>query len=213
MPGARGAAARRPAAGDAVVQGRPGAQQRHRADARDRRAGAGEARGPARHRRPRRGDDHRRLRRPPRRVRARKCTRCVRIRARSQVAANLRQLLAGSTLADIPYHLVPRFRPWQPASWDDAEAQALRFDIGWDWVPLSPAPRPREVLPALPAVPRRQEAPAAGQLFAALHPAGAWRGARCGRAGRSACSTSSSTRSPTTRWCSRMRRPSTSSSR
>src|SRR3546814_20589872 len=34
------------------------------------------------------------------------------------------------------------------------------------------APRPREVLPALQAVPRRPEAPPAGQLFAALHPAG-----------------------------------------
>lgn len=53
-----------------------------------------------------------------------------------QVAANLRRLLAGSTLADIPYHLVPRFRPWQPASWDTPEARALRFDIGWDWVPF-----------------------------------------------------------------------------
>ena len=50
-------------------------------------------------------------------------------------AANLRGLLAGSTLADIPYHLVPRFRPWLPKSWDTAEAQALGFDIGWDWVP------------------------------------------------------------------------------
>lgn len=52
------------------------------------------------------------------------------------VAANLRELLDGSTLADIPYHLVPRFRPWQPDSWQTAEQQALRFDIGWDWVPL-----------------------------------------------------------------------------
>jgi len=52
-----------------------------------------------------------------------------------RVAANLRRLLAGSTLADIAYHLVPKFRPWLPASWDTAEAQALRFDIGWDWVP------------------------------------------------------------------------------
>ena len=52
-----------------------------------------------------------------------------------EVAAHLRELLAGSTLADIPYHLVPRFRPWLPSSWDTAEAQALRFDIGWDWVP------------------------------------------------------------------------------
>jgi len=52
-----------------------------------------------------------------------------------EVAAHLRELLDGSTLADIPYHLVPRFRPWLPTSWDTAEAQALRFDIGWDWVP------------------------------------------------------------------------------
>lgn len=52
-----------------------------------------------------------------------------------QVAANLRGLLAGSTLADIAYHLVPRFRQWLPTSWDTADAQALRFDIGWDWVP------------------------------------------------------------------------------
>lgn len=51
------------------------------------------------------------------------------------VAGRLRELLDGSTLADIPYHLVPRFRPWLPRSWDTAEAQALRFDIGWDWVP------------------------------------------------------------------------------
>lgn len=52
-----------------------------------------------------------------------------------EVAANLRRLLGGSTLADIPYHLVPRFRQWLPSSWDDADAQQLRFDIGWDWVP------------------------------------------------------------------------------
>jgi histidine ammonia-lyase len=52
-------------------------------------------------------------------------------------AANLRRLLDGSTLADIGYHLVPRFRQWQPGSWDTPEAQACTFDIGWDWVPLS----------------------------------------------------------------------------
>ncbi|WP_374319084.1 HAL/PAL/TAL family ammonia-lyase [Pseudoxanthomonas kaohsiungensis] len=57
-----------------------------------------------------------------------------------QVAANLRRLLEGSTLADIAYHLVPRFRQWLPSSWSPfpqagADAQALRFDIGWDWVP------------------------------------------------------------------------------
>lgn len=52
-----------------------------------------------------------------------------------QVAANLLRLLAGSTLADIPYHLVPKFRQWLPSSWGEREMQALRFDIGWDWVP------------------------------------------------------------------------------
>lgn len=51
------------------------------------------------------------------------------------VAQRLRELLHGSTLADIPYHLVPKFRPWLPQSWDTQESQALRFDIGWDWVP------------------------------------------------------------------------------
>ncbi|MGY0619162.1 HAL/PAL/TAL family ammonia-lyase [Lysobacter sp. A378] len=53
-----------------------------------------------------------------------------------EVAAHLRRLLDGSTLADIPYHLVPRFKPWSPRAWDTPDAQALRFDIGWDWVPL-----------------------------------------------------------------------------
>ena len=52
-------------------------------------------------------------------------------------AANLRILLEGSTLADIPYHLVPKFRAWQPGSWDTEQVQQLRFDIGWDWVPMA----------------------------------------------------------------------------
>ena len=54
-----------------------------------------------------------------------------------RTAENLRKLLAGSTLANIDYHLVPKFRPWLPTSWDTREARALSFDIGWDWVPLS----------------------------------------------------------------------------
>ena len=53
-----------------------------------------------------------------------------------RVASNLRSLLAGSPLADIPYHLVPRFRQWLPTSWSTQEAQQLSFDIGWDWVPF-----------------------------------------------------------------------------
>ena len=53
-----------------------------------------------------------------------------------QSAANLRRLLDGSTLADIAYHLVPKFRQWCADSWATPEQQALGFDIGWDWVPL-----------------------------------------------------------------------------
>ncbi|MGY0504165.1 HAL/PAL/TAL family ammonia-lyase [Luteimonas sp. e5] len=52
-----------------------------------------------------------------------------------ETAANLRRLLEGSSLADIPYHLVPRFKPWQPDSWQGEAARRHRFDIGWDWVP------------------------------------------------------------------------------
>ena len=32
---------------------------------------------------------------------------------------------------------MPRFKAWQPDSWVEAEDQALRFDISWDWVPPS----------------------------------------------------------------------------
>ena len=53
-----------------------------------------------------------------------------------RVAGNLRTMLNGSTLADIAYHLVPKFRQWLPTSWDSPEAQQLSFDIGWDWVPF-----------------------------------------------------------------------------
>jgi histidine ammonia-lyase len=41
-----------------------------------------------------------------------------------ETAANLRRLLDGSTLADIPYHLVPRFKNWLADSWSDPNAQA-----------------------------------------------------------------------------------------
>ncbi|MGH8042478.1 MAG: HAL/PAL/TAL family ammonia-lyase, partial [Rudaea sp.] len=54
-----------------------------------------------------------------------------------ETAANLRRLLEGSTLADIPYHLVPRFKTWLAESWDAPEDQAYRFDIGWDYVPAA----------------------------------------------------------------------------
>ena len=50
-------------------------------------------------------------------------------------AAHLRELLAGSTLIDIPYHLVPRFATWTAQAWREPEDQALHFDLAWDWVP------------------------------------------------------------------------------
>src|SRR5690606_1752746 len=52
-------------------------------------------------------------------------------------AANLRDLLDGSTLVDIPYHLVPRFRTWLPDSWADPADQSHHFDISWEWLPPS----------------------------------------------------------------------------
>src|SRR3546814_680317 len=62
-----------------------------------------------------------------------------------RVAANLRSLLSGSTLADIPYHLVPKFRSWQPSSWDGDDARALNFDICREGMPFSP-PHSRQQL-------------------------------------------------------------------
>ena len=52
-----------------------------------------------------------------------------------RAAANLRALLAGSTLSDIPYHLVPKFEAWSPTAWADGEDAC--FDIAWQWVPLT----------------------------------------------------------------------------
>jgi histidine ammonia-lyase len=54
-----------------------------------------------------------------------------------ETAAHLRRLLEGSTLTDIAYHLVPRFKTWLAGSWRDPADQVHRFDIGWDWVPPS----------------------------------------------------------------------------
>jgi len=55
-----------------------------------------------------------------------------------QVAAaqHVRELLDGSTLIDIPYHLVPRFRTWTAKAWTTPEEQSLSFDICWEWVPI-----------------------------------------------------------------------------
>ena len=52
-----------------------------------------------------------------------------------ETARHVRGLLAGSTLTDIAYHLVPRFRPWHAGAWTDAADQAQHFDIAWDYVP------------------------------------------------------------------------------
>jgi histidine ammonia-lyase len=54
-----------------------------------------------------------------------------------ETAASLRALVAGSTLVDIPYHLVPRFKTWLADAWQAPEDQVQRFDISWDWVPSS----------------------------------------------------------------------------
>jgi histidine ammonia-lyase len=54
-----------------------------------------------------------------------------------ETAAHVRELLAGSTLVDIPYHLVPRFKSWSAEAWSEPDDQALSFDIGWDWVPAN----------------------------------------------------------------------------
>ena len=50
-------------------------------------------------------------------------------------AAHVRELLAGSSLMDIPYHLVPRFKPWTATAWRESDDRALSFDIAWTWVP------------------------------------------------------------------------------
>lgn len=54
-----------------------------------------------------------------------------------ETARRMRALIEGSTLVDIPYHLVPRFRTWAADAWQGPDAQARRFDITWDWVPSS----------------------------------------------------------------------------
>jgi histidine ammonia-lyase len=52
-----------------------------------------------------------------------------------RTAEILRALLDGSNLADIAYHLVPRFKTWMAGSWTNPADRAHRFDIAWDWVP------------------------------------------------------------------------------
>lgn len=52
-----------------------------------------------------------------------------------EAARHVRELAANSTLIDIPYHLVPRFRTWTAQAWSRPQHVALSFDIGWEWVP------------------------------------------------------------------------------
>jgi histidine ammonia-lyase len=54
-----------------------------------------------------------------------------------ETAAHLRALFDGSSLVDIAYHLVPKFRSWLPECWSEAEDRAQHFDIAWDWVPAN----------------------------------------------------------------------------
>ncbi len=54
-----------------------------------------------------------------------------------EVASRLRELTGGSTLVDIPYHMVPRFVTWCADSWIDPALAQLTFDIAWEWVPPS----------------------------------------------------------------------------
>lgn len=52
-----------------------------------------------------------------------------------ETAERMRGLVEGSTLVDIAYHLVPRFRPWHAGAWPDPADWHHRFDLAWDWVP------------------------------------------------------------------------------
>ena len=52
-------------------------------------------------------------------------------------AANIRRLVDGSGLVDIPYHRVPRFHAWSPSAWPDDDTAARTFDLRWDYVPKS----------------------------------------------------------------------------
>ena len=54
-----------------------------------------------------------------------------------ETARHVRELLHGSTLVDIPYHFVPRFRGWTAEAWNEPEDRRLSFDICWDWVPAN----------------------------------------------------------------------------
>lgn len=50
-------------------------------------------------------------------------------------AANIRRLVAGSSLVDIPYHRVPRFAPWSAKAWAGSDGDRRTFDVRWDYIP------------------------------------------------------------------------------
>jgi len=50
-------------------------------------------------------------------------------------AKRMRAALDTSTLCDIPYHLVPKFKAWRASAWRTEAEQSNRFDIAWDYLP------------------------------------------------------------------------------
>lgn len=50
-------------------------------------------------------------------------------------AQRMRDALAGSTLCNIAYHLVPKFKPWLAGAWADPVEQLNRFDLAWEYLP------------------------------------------------------------------------------
>lgn len=49
-------------------------------------------------------------------------------------ARQMREFLRGSTLVDVPYHLVPGFCTWTAQAWVRPEDQQRTFDLAWDYV-------------------------------------------------------------------------------
>ena len=95
-----------------------------------------------------------------------------------ETARHVRELLVGSTLVDIAYHLVPRFRTWTADAWKDPQDQAQRFDIAWDYVPPSQR-HGREAFYQRSCRSRAARSTNRRMLLPALHAAGAWCRARC----------------------------------
>lgn len=129
-----------------------------------------------------------------------------------EVAARLRALLDGSTLADIAYHLVPRFRFWMPESWDTPKRRrCASTSAGTGWPPTSAT----DARSSTTASSRSVAARSTSRRTVTRCVASRRCTVRCAMPPRTprACSTSNSMLSPTTRWCSPTARPSTSRSR